>query len=271
MPELPEVEIICRGIAGHVVNQQIVKVVIRNNKLRWPIWTNLAKNLSQQTIKVINRRAKYILVTCTHGTLIIHLGMTGKLRVVASNTLATKHDHIDFLLSNGNVLRYTDPRRFGSIHWTTKMPREHKLLLHLGVEPLTIKFSGAYLFDRTREKNVNIKSLLMDQAIVVGIGNIYANEALFHAGIRPTRPAKTISLSEYTVLVKQVKFILKKAINKGGTTIKDFVNAEGKPGYFVQELMVYGRIGRFCYQCNTALQNIRLNQRSTVFCPVCQR
>jgi formamidopyrimidine-DNA glycosylase len=197
--------------------------------------------------------------------------MTGKLSIVKDNNISiSKHDHVDFVFNNGNLLRYTDPRRFGSIQWTTKKPSQHKLLLHLGVEPLTTEFTGAYLFNQSRSKSTIIKSFIMDASIVVGIGNIYANEALFYAEINPTRSAQTISLEEYKNLVGHIKSILQRAIKKGGTTLKDFFNVDGTPGYFFQDLMVYGRQGQPCYKCKNILQSIKLKQRTAFFCSKCQ-
>lgn len=231
---------------------------------------NLNKILTGQSIQSISRRAKYILINCSAGTLIVHLGMSGKLSVVTTATKAQKHDHLDFALSNNLILRYTDPRRFGSINWTTNPANQHKLLAHLGPEPLEAEFSGQYLYNATRNKKTPIKSLLMDASIVVGVGNIYANEALFFANINPTRAAMQLDLTECVKVVKHIKSILRKSIKKGGTTLKDFFNADGKPGYFAQELMVYGRVGAACYVCNSKLTSIKLNQRATVFCPACQ-
>ena len=238
--------------------------------MRWPVCANLSKVLIGQRVLAISRRAKYLLFSCTHGTLIVHLGMSGKLSIVDDGAIPAKHDHLDFVLDNNLILRYTDPRRFGSVHWTTDSPAEHRLLAHLGVEPLTADFSGQYLFTATRNKRTPIKTLLMDAAIVVGVGNIYANEALFFAGIRPNRPAHTLALPECVKLVQFSKKILRQAIKKGGTTLKDFFNADGKPGYFTQNLMVYGRNGQHCSNCNALLQSIKINQRATVFCPSCQ-
>lgn len=270
MPELPEVEVTCRSVRPYAAAQQFSKIIIRQRQLRWPIRPDLAQILKNQTIVSINRRAKYILFTCTNGTLIVHLGMSGKLSVLLSNVLANKHDHVDFILHNGYVIRYTDPRRFGSIVWTTADPKQHKLLAHLGVEPLTKDFTGQFLFAVASKKKTPIKTMLMDAAIVVGIGNIYANEALFAAGILPVRAANTITLPESLSLVKHSRRILRNAIHKGGTTLQDFFNVEGKPGYFSQNLMVYGRAGELCYNCNAVLQEARLNKRTTVFCPQCQ-
>ena len=278
MPELPEVETTCRSIIPYAIKQKFTKVIIRQQQLRWPIFAGLAQVLPNQTIQHISRRAKYILFTCTKGTLIIHLGMSGKLSVVQKNIPAAKHDHVDFILSNNYMIRYTDPRRFGSIHWTASNPNKHRLLANLGIEPLGKEFSGAYLFAKSKNKRTPIKSFLMNAAIVVGIGNIYANEALFFAGIMPNRAVNTIDLAEYTKLAKQVKLLLQKAIRKGGATlnyngksnVQDFFNIDGTPGYFFQDLMVYGRAGEVCYKCKTILQSIRLNQRTTVFCPKCQ-
>jgi formamidopyrimidine-DNA glycosylase len=270
MPELPEIEATCQGLVPYVMGQQISDVIIRCWQLRWTISVNLVKLLRGQNIQGVNRRAKYILISCSNGTLIIHLGMTGRLNVVPNNTLSAKHDHVDIILSNGKTIRYTDSRRFGSIHWTAADPYKHRLLLNLGIEPLTKEFTGNYLFNKAIKKNIPIKSFLMDATIVVGIGNIYANEALFASKIKPHRLVNTIKLEKYNNLAKNIQIILKKSIHKGGTTVRDFLNVGGEPGYFVQELKVYGRQGKPCFKCNTLLKGMRLNQRLTVYCPKCQ-
>lgn len=270
MPELPEVETTRRGIEPHIKNQMVTNVIIRNHQLRWPISPTLKKKLLQQTIKAINRRGKYLLLQTQLGNLIIHLGMSGSLRILQNQTTALKHDHVDINFSNNICLRFNDPRRFGCIIWTEQDPFEHQLLKHLGPEPLTDNFNGDYLYKLSRKRKVPIKSFVMNSEVVVGIGNIYANEALFLAGIQPEKPVNQISLEQYNLLAKKIKLVLTAAIKQGGTTLRDYVNGDGKPGYFKQQLNVYGRGDLPCVQCKTILQEIRLGQRSTVFCKTCQ-
>jgi formamidopyrimidine-DNA glycosylase len=272
MPELPEVETTRRGIEPHLKAQTIAAVKIRQAKLRWPIPAALVKKLPQQTIHTITRRGKYLLIQTAIGTLIIHLGMSGSLRILTDNkTPPTKHDHFDIVLSNQACLRFNDPRRFGCILWTEADPLLHKLLKNLGPEPLTPKFNADYLYQYSRQRKVSIKLFIMNAAIVVGVGNIYANEALFLAGIAPERIAATLTVKQCELLITKIKFILAKAIKQGGTTLKNFSNSDGKPGYFKQHLNVYGRGGLPCIKCKTTLQEIRLGQRSTVFCSKCQK
>ena len=270
MPELPEVETTCQGISPHIKNQIIKKTIVRQAKLRWPIPSNLAHTLKRNKIIDINRRGKYLLLHMQNGTLIIHLGMSGRLCVLPENAPAQKHDHFDLVLENNLLLRLTDPRRFGAVLWTSEPAAKHKLLIHLGVEPLLSTFNQRYLFSKLARKNIPIKTAIMDAHIVVGVGNIYANEALFLCNIHPLQRASTLSSKQCQMLVSTIKKVLRKAIKAGGTTLKDFRNSDGKPGYFSQHLYVYGRADEPCLHCGTTLTEVRLNNRSTVFCPSCQ-
>ena len=276
MPELPEVETTRNGIAPHITHQVFKKVVVREEQLRWKIPKNLNQTLSNQKILSVKRRAKYILInTSNNGNLLIHLGMSGSLRILSPNktTPAQKHDHVDFVFNNDYIMRYTDPRKFGAILWIDLAdPLEHKLLNKLGPEPLDTSFNDDYLYKKLGNKSTSIKQAIMDSKIVVGVGNIYANEALFLSHIRPDRLARSLSIEETTALIKNIKVILKKAIKQGGTTLKDFKNSNGKPGYFKQELLVYGKKASNCPTCKnkSVLIEIRQNNRSSVFCPKCQ-
>lgn len=270
MPELPEVETTRNGIAPFITDQLIAKIVIRNHQLRWPIDAELTNKLPKQSIQQVTRRGKYLLLHCTKGVLIIHLGMSGSLRILQKPTVVNKHDHVDIILQNDCCLRFTDPRRFGCVLWTEENPSTHRLLKNLGLEPLTAEFTGDYLFQRAKGLKVNAKSFIMDGKIVVGVGNIYANEALFQAKIHPEVAVKNISKQRFQLLVAAIKKILSAAIKQGGTTLRDFTASDGKPGYFKQQLQVYGRGGLACVCCKATLQEIRLGQRSTVFCPRCQ-
>lgn len=271
MPELPEVETTRRGIIPHVVDQTISKIVIRAPKLRWPIPTSIASHLPGKTIRSIDRRAKYLLVNFDTGTMLVHLGMSGRLQTLSESTPAQKHDHVDIEFTNGSCLRYTDPRRFGSILWTTKPALEHKLLVDLGPEPFDAEFNAKYIALRAKNKKVAVKNFIMDSKIVVGAGNIYANEALFAAKIDPRTPAQKVDLEQYTLLVKHIKRILKLAIEKGGTTLKDFLDSDGNPGYFSQKLQVYGRTNQPCLRCDGTVQAQMIGQRNTFFCTGCQK
>lgn len=271
MPELPEVETTCAGIRPHLVNQSISNIVVREHRLRWPVDKNLNKKLRGQTLLSVTRRAKYILLNFEKGVLVIHLGMSGSLRVLDINTQHKKHDHVDIMFNNKQLLRYHDPRRFGSVLWITDLLSEHKLFQHLGPEPLSAEFDENYLFAKSRKRVVSVKQLIMDAGIVVGVGNIYANEALFAAGLHPNRESGSLSKKNYARLVGEIKKILQLAIQQGGTTLKDFQNAEGKPGYFSLELKVYGRKGLPCLVCQQMLLEIRQNNRSSVFCSKCQK
>jgi len=271
MPELPEVETTCRGIAPHIVGQTIKQVIIRQPQLRWTIPSELNQTLTGLCILAVSRRAKYLLFTTGAGTMLMHLGMSGSLRIMSAGQSAGKHDHIDFIFNDDTVLRFNDPRRFGAVLWTTAPVAEHPLLKALGPEPLLDEFNGELLYTRSRNRKVPVKSFIMDSHIVVGIGNIYANEALFMAGILPTRQAGKVSLARYQKLAECIRVILQHAITQGGTTLRDFVNEAGKPGYFQQQLKVYGRAGLPCTHCLQPLTETRLANRSTVFCGACQR
>ncbi len=269
MPELPEVETTRRGLEPHLVGRRVVDLIIRQPQLRWPVAAGL-QQIRGQRIESVERRAKYLLVTTTPGSALLHLGMSGSLRVLPRATAIGKHDHVDWLLDSDHVLRYTDSRRFGSQLWQPK-GQIHPLLDHLGPEPLSDDFNGDHLYRHSRGRSAAVKVFLMDQAIVVGVGNIYAAEALFAAGIRPTRAAGLLSRPRYARLADEVKRILAYAITRGGTTLRDFLSPDGAPGYFEQELFVYGRAGKPCRVCVTPIRAIRLGQRSTFFCPRCQR
>ncbi|NBA94043.1 bifunctional DNA-formamidopyrimidine glycosylase/DNA-(apurinic or apyrimidinic site) lyase [Pseudomonas sp. R5(2019)] len=269
MPELPEVETTRRGIAPYLEGQRVTRVIVRDRRLRWPIPEDLDVRLSGQKIVSVERRAKYLLINAEVGTLISHLGMSGNLRLVEVGLAPLKHEHVDIELESGLALRYTDPRRFGAMLWSLA-PLQHELLLRLGPEPLTDLFDGERLFQLSRRKVMAIKPFIMDNAVVVGVGNIYATEALFAAGIDPRREAGSISRGRYVKLAIEIKRILAMAIECGGTTLRDFIGGDGQPGYFQQELFVYGRGGELCKVCGTTLREIRLGQRASVFCPRCQ-
>lgn len=271
MPELPEVETTKRGIAPHVTGAAVKKVVVRQPQLRWPVTDGIHQILSGETLQSVNRRAKYLLLHFPQGVLVIHLGMSGSLRVVRPDAPINKHDHIDIAFNNDWVLRYTDPRRFGSVLWVEEPVENHKLLASLGPEPDTDEFSGERLYQLSRNKQQAVKTFIMDNAVVVGVGNIYANESLFQSGIDPRRPAGKISRKRYDVLAERIKVVLAKAIEQGGTTLRDFVGGDGKPGYFKQKLQVYGRGGESCVVCSATLKEVKLGQRASVFCPQCQR
>jgi len=271
MPELPEVEVTRLGLQP-LLNLSIVRVVIRNYSLRWPINSALPKLLKNQTLLDLSRRGKYILAKFTSGTLIIHLGMSGRLCIVSFGEPLNKHDHIDIQFKENNlILRYRDPRRFGSILWTEEDPYDHKLIKNLGPEPLNSEFDAKYLFTRLKNKKKCIKNAIMDSHLVVGVGNIYASEALYDSGIRPNRISKKVSMKEIVSLVESIKNIIKAAIKKGGSTMNDFFNVNGGNGYFQNEHKVYGREGLPCFQCNHPIIQLRLGQRSSFFCKKCQR
>ncbi len=271
MPELPEVETVLQGLKPHLEGKTIQKVVVRQEKLRWPIPSNLCGQLVQNRIGTLSRRAKYLLMPVGSGTVILHLGMSGSLSIVDKKTLPLRHDHVDIIFSDTHLLRYTDPRRFGCLLWTDEVIAKHALMAHLGPEPLTEHFSADYLYQAIKHRNAAIKTLLMNNQIVVGVGNIYAAEVLFIAQVHPLTPGKALSKAVCVRLVDAIQQILSAAIKQGGTTIKNFVNSEGKPGYFTQKLNVYGRAGLPCIQCHMPLQSIQLGQRSTVFCKHCQK
>lgn len=270
MPELPEVETTLRGLMPHLCGAVIQSVVVRQPQLRWPIPPQLNTCLTQQKIIRLSRRGKYLLIHMTTGTLMIHLGMSGSLRILNVNTVSARHDHVDIIFSDNILLRYTDPRRFGAILWTETDPLKHPLLISLGIEPLDAQFTSAYLQQAARKRHVAIKPFIMNSKIVTGIGNIYATEALFLAKIHPMTPARLLTQQQCEQLVEAIKQILKSAILQGGTTLKDFVNSEGKPGYFSQQLHVYGRAHLPCTACGALLQSIQQGQRRTIFCVNCQ-
>ncbi len=271
MPELPEVETTMRGLRPHLENAVVQDVVVRFPTLRWPIPSTLGLDLAQQKVSQLSRRGKYILIAVKKGTLIIHLGMSGSLRIVTTLTTPRRHDHVDIVFSDQKILRYHDPRRFGAILWTEAEPSLHPLLALLGVEPLSADFTPQYLQQKAGVRRIAIKSFIMDSHIVVGVGNIYAAEALFLAKIHPTASAGLLTLQQYQRLVESIRYVLESAIHQGGTTLKDFVNSDGKPGYFAQKLNVYGRVGQPCVACQTILKHLTIGQRSTVFCEYCQQ
>jgi formamidopyrimidine-DNA glycosylase len=271
MPELPEVETTLRGIAPHLSQRRVTDVVIRNHKLRWPIPKVLPKLLRGQVVRGLQRRAKYLLITFDHGTLIVHLGMSGSLRIFPLGTPAEKHDHFDLVLDDGQLMRLRDPRRFGAVLWHAGDAAQHPLLAALGPEPLGSDFNGKYLHLFTRSRSAAIKMTIMDSHLVVGVGNIYANESLFRAGIRPQLAANKLSLPRCLRLAQNIKEVLLEAIKQGGSTLRDFVHSDGSSGYFQQNYFVYGRTGEPCRVCGTAIRQIRQGQRSTFYCPICQR
>jgi formamidopyrimidine-DNA glycosylase len=244
---------------------------VRNPNLRWKVHARLNKEMSGQAINEVSRRGKYLLLTTDAGTAILHLGMSGSLRVIDADAPPNKHDHIDIVFDDERALRFTDPRRFGSLHWTRRPPLQHKLLCKLGVEPLSDEFSGDYLHRVSRGRKVAIKQFIMNSHIVTGIGNIYACEALYMAGIHPGRAAGRISKKKYELLAEVSKEVLNDAIAAGGTTLRDFVNGHGEPGYFKLHLNAYGKTGEPCISCRAPIREIRQGQRSTFYCPVCQK
>ncbi|WP_087023397.1 bifunctional DNA-formamidopyrimidine glycosylase/DNA-(apurinic or apyrimidinic site) lyase [Thaumasiovibrio subtropicus] len=269
MPELPEVEVSRLGITPHLAQQTVKKLVVRQPQLRWRIPDEIYA-IEGERIEAIERRAKYLLLRTSKGDAIVHLGMSGSLRVLPANTPEEKHDHVDLVLNNGKLLRYNDPRRFGAWLWQEK-GEVHESLSHLGPEPLDDAFHADYLFERAKGKRVSIKVFIMTNQHVVGVGNIYANEALFMAGIDPRRAAGHLSCEEMKALVARIKEVLAQAIEQGGTTLKDFQQADGKPGYFAQELRVYGKKGQPCPACGETLEEVKLGQRATTYCPQCQQ
>jgi formamidopyrimidine-DNA glycosylase len=251
------------------MQRTVREVIVRESRLRWPVPRKLNHLLSGARFFSVGRRAKYLLLETERGTLMVHLGMSGSLRIMPADTPPLYHDHIDIVLDNELCLRYHDPRRFGSFHWLQSL--QHPLLDHLGPEPLSDSFSGAYLYERSRRRRIPVKQFIMDGKVVVGVGNIYANEALFMAGIHPARAAGRIAEARYDILAGTIKQVLADAIEQGGTTLRDFVGGDGSPGYFAQQLRVYGREGQPCRVCRTPLKEIRQGGRSTILCPRCQR
>ncbi|MBN3177382.1 bifunctional DNA-formamidopyrimidine glycosylase/DNA-(apurinic or apyrimidinic site) lyase [Pectobacterium parmentieri] len=269
MPELPEVETSRRGISPYLVGHTIFYAEVRNSRLRWPVSAEIL-SLSDEPVLSVRRRAKYLLIELTGGWIIVHLGMSGSLRVLPEYTEPEKHDHVDLVMDSGKVLRYTDPRRFGAWLWTDNL-ETCPVLAHLGPEPLEAEFSSDYLYQASRNKKTAIKQWIMDNKVVVGVGNIYASESLFAAGIHPDRAAGSLNESDATVLVRVIKQVLQLSIEQGGTTLRDFLQSDGKPGYFAQELRVYGRSGEPCRTCGTPIETAKHGQRSTFFCRCCQK
>ena len=271
MPELPEVETTRRGIEPHTRGKKVKALVVRNSALRWPVPDDLHELIKGKALRSVLRRGKYLLLDFGIGHVLVHLGMSGSLRLVPPDQPPSFHDHVDLQFQGGMTLRYTDPRRFGSWLWADGDVQEHKLLAFLGPEPLSDAFTAAYLYQQSRSKKQNLKSFIMDSHVVVGVGNIYANEALFMARLRPRRAAGSLTLPKAELLVKHIKAVLAKAIEQGGTTLKDFVGGDGKPGYFQQQLLVYGRGGLPCRVCHSSLKEVRVSNRATVYCANCQR
>ena len=271
MPELPEVETTRRGLERHLRGRRIRAALVHDARLRWPVTPRLDAKLRGQRLRHIERRAKYLLLRLTRGTLIVHLGMSGNLRVVPRKTALRRHDHVELQLDSGLALRLNDPRRFGSCLYTSGEPLEHRLLRDLAPEPLEAQFDGAYLHGLTRGRRIAIKLLLLNGRLVTGVGNIYASEALFRAQVRPQRAARTLTRADCARLVTAIRSVLAAAIRAGGTTLRDYVSADGDPGYFRQKLYVYERAGLPCRRCRTPIRQITQGQRSTYYCPRCQQ
>jgi formamidopyrimidine-DNA glycosylase len=271
MPELPEVETTRRGVAPHVEQQKVTAVRVYDRRLRWPVPPDLSRRLVGRTVDRVDRRSKYLLFRLGADTLIMHMGMTGSLRVFRQAPPKQAHDHVELEFANGVVLRYRDPRRFGAMLWSPGSSALHPLLAKLGVEPFSDQFTADYMYRAMRRRSLAIKLALMDSHLVVGVGNIYANEALFRAGIRPRRGANRLSRPQLARLVAAVRATLTDAIAKGGSTLRDYVDSQGEPGYFQLEYYVYGRAGAPCRVCGTPIRSVRLGGRATTYCPHCQR
>lgn len=271
MPELPEVETVRRGLAPHLEGQIVETAIVRDRRLRWPIPRNLVRMVSGRSVRSLGRRGKYLLVDCGGGWLILHLGMSGSLRLLPREATPGKHDHFDLVLGSGMAVRLTDPRRFGAVLWCTENPSGHPLLSALAPEPLEADFDAAWLHAHTRGRSAAIKTVLMDSHTVVGVGNIYASESLFRAGINPRTAAGRLSIQRCQRLVDAIKSVLEEAIAAGGSTLRDFVGAGGEPGHFQQAHFVYGRDGQACLLCSGRVRMLRQGQRATYYCPSCQR
>ncbi len=270
MPELPEVETTRRGIEPHICGQQITRVLVRNRQLRWPVPATLEKALTGMTVEDVDRRAKYLLFQTGKGTMILHLGMSGSLRIAKTGDKIRKHDHVEVKFANNRLLRLNDPRRFSSIHWTTSPCEEHWLLKPLGPEPLSNDLTADYLYHKSRNRKIAIKNFIMNSHVVAGVGNIYASESLFLAGIHPERDAGKVSKSRYGKLLTAVRQVLQAAIESGGSTLNDFIKPDGQPGYFQYHFSVYGKAGQPCGKCASPIKQIKLGQRSTFYCGKCQ-
>ncbi len=271
MPELPEVETIRRGLAPLVTGRRITRATVRHRGLRWPVARDFERQVEGRTIVQVDRRGKYLLIHCDGGALIVHLGMSGSLCVVPSGRAPDKHDHLDLALDDGRALRFHDARRFGSVHWVEHDPLDHPLLADLGPEPLAPGFDGDRLYAETRRRSAAIKQVLMDSHVLAGIGNIYASEALYRAGIHPARSANRVSRARYRRLAEAIHATLELALAAGGSTLRDFVDAHGAAGCFQQQYGVYARAGEPCRQCGSKVRLLRQGQRSTFYCPRCQR
>ena len=270
MPELPEVETTLRGILPHVEGRRIVDIIVRQPLLRWPVPDRITEATGQR-VNTVRRRAKYLLLDTDLGSIVLHLGMSGSLTIQHTARPAGKHDHLDIVLDDNHCLRLNDPRRFGACLWQAIDETPLRLLQSLGPEPLSEAFSGELLYRLSRKRSIAVKNFIMNNAVVVGVGNIYANEALFRSGIDPCCSAGKISLSRYQALGGQIKNVLFEAIEQGGTTLRNFYGADGKPGYFRIHLKVYGRVGEPCEQCGTMIRSVRIGQRNSFYCPRCQR
>ena len=271
MPELPEVEITRRGLAPHVEGRRVDALLVYDRRLRWPVPLSLPRTIAGRTIERIDRRSKYLLFRLGDDTLLVHLGMTGSLRAFARPPARQAHDHFDLKLDSGMTLRYRDPRRFGAMLWLPPPSDAHPLLARLGPEPFSPECDGDYLWTALRGRATPIKLAIMNNELVAGVGNIYANESLFRAGIRPTTPAFRVSRTRQRVLVEAIRATLRDALAKGGSTLRDFVDSAGEPGYFQLDYFVYAREGLPCRVCGSAIRSLRLGGRATNFCPVCQR
>lgn len=270
MPELPEVETTRRGIIPHVEGKRITEIIVRQPQLRWLV-PAAVQDAVGQAVSAVRRRAKYLLLDTATGTIVLHLGMSGSLTVQPSDKPVLKHDHLDVVLEDGNCLRLNDPRRFGACLWQGANDAPLKLLQGMGPEPLSEAFDGQRLFELCRGRTVAVKNFIMTNAVVVGVGNIYANEALFMAGIDPRRAAGKVSRARYLELGAHIQTVLARAIEQGGTTLRDFLGADGKPGYFRIELKVYGKKGEPCQACGTTIRSVNIGQRNSFYCPKCQR
>ena len=271
MPELPEVETTRRGLEKHLLGQTITRVTVRDGRLRRPVPRRLASVLPGSTISGLARRGKYLLVECGTGTLILHLGMSGRLWLVDGSTPPEKHDHFDLVLANGRIVRLRDPRRFGLVLWQSGNAFRHPLLAHIGPEPLSEAFDGTALYRATRGRRTAIKLLLMNSRVVAGLGNIYANEALFRARINPKRAARRLTRAHCAQLVESIRTTLTEAIEAGGSSLRDYVGSDGMAGNFQKAFLVYARGGQPCLRCGATIRELRQGQRSTCFCPACQR
>ena len=271
MPELPEVETTRRGILDGLGARRVGALVVRERRLRWPVPDALEGHLRGKLLLDIERRGKYLLFRFDDGTLLVHLGMSGSLRFAPADSAPRRHDHVDLLMADGRTLRYHDPRRFGAWLWIEGEAGRHELLRRLGPEPLGEQFDGTYLYRCSRARRTVVKQFIMDASVVVGVGNIYASEALFRAGIRPQRRVDRIAQTRWDGLADAVKSVLEEALLQGGTTLRDYVDSSGGPGYFAQRLHVYAREGEDCRLCSTPIRSIRIAQRSSFYCPRCQR